>query len=572
MKASFRQLFRQLLTILCCCLIVTALTGIILGLGDRLIETPQIVKNSLVAVHQGAFLGNKLSPLYVLLIGLGVFILGFKTVIEGSYNLLFELAQPGMVNIYRVIALILVIPLALCVETGVAYRLGTDWFGMPNKQTATFLSVHGGSSLGTFLGIIYILLIGSALVALSALSWQTTKVSNKVSSLEQKNIQQTVSQQFRKTFLANDFAGNKAVKTVTTSPTKIKPGIVIGSIFLLVLPGIIYYLTSTVFVAIASMVIVSGIFVIILGQKSIKGWQYQKATRSKLHEQEAESITMLRAIPDSMLRMSQDGICLSYMPAKEATSFVLYGDIVNKHITEFLTPEIAEQFIESAQLSLKSGSTSICRFSISVDNKDQYHEARITPIGDTEVLILVREIADQALDLAEQPLPTEDLSFVQLFTESELIEKLNTTLKDIAQSQQSHILLCLAIDNLAEDKVDQLEANTDHTWAVNENSLQEIATRIDSFLPSNDIFRLEDSNLVLVISDRNMEEASIMVDYLRRDLTEFLSNWQDRPGVIEFNISLLEINSDSSEAIALVSAVKATCQMAKQKVNFKTFW
>ena len=123
MKRSFRALSHLVIPIFCCCIFSTALTGIIFGLSDRLFTLPAIIANSLIAIHQGAFLGSKLSSIYVLLVGLGAFFLGLRIVIRGQYNLLFQLAPPRLVNICRVVVLLLVIPIAVCVETGVAYRL-----------------------------------------------------------------------------------------------------------------------------------------------------------------------------------------------------------------------------------------------------------------------------------------------------------------------------------------------------------------------------------------------------------------------------------------------------------------
>ena len=553
MKTSFRVLYRQLIPILCCCLLLTALTGIILGLSD-LLDLPDIVTKILTTIHQGAILGGKISPIYVLLMGLGVFVLELKTVIEGGYSLLFQQAQPILVNVYRVIALILVIPLTLCVETGVAYRLGKDWFGISNEQTSVFLSIHGGSSLGTILSIVYLLAVGLALITLSILSWKNSQNSSK-----QRQPQQTSQQPLK---LYSDYSSqhSNTNKSPSVPNNKVKVVIIYGLIALL---GILYYTTSALFATIAGLSIVVVLAAVILGRKSHNGWQEQQQTISRLHEQEAESITILRAIPDSMLRISHDGICLSYLPAKEASSFVLHGDIINKHITEFLALEIARQFTKSTQLSLQTGSTITCHFSIPVGNEKQYHEARVTPIGQTEVLILVREIDDSNCTskmLQESLVNKKNTASVQVLTELELVRVLETIL--IEQNAQNHILICLAINT---------SVIGDDDAVINDDLLFKIANRIGSTLPSSVVSRLENDDLIILVSDRTMEKASAIVDDLYRNLEGFVST-ENHARSIEFNVALLEIDADSSNAIALVNAAKATCQMAKQKVNFKTFW
>ena len=142
MKASFRILYRQFIIIISYSLLVTVLTGIVVGFNNRLIQLPDRIIGILISLHQGAFLGDKLVSIYVLLLGLGVPALGFKVIGKGSFSS--ESATPIITKVCQIIALVLVIPLAVCVETGLAYRLGTDWLGMPSSETAGFLSVHGG--------------------------------------------------------------------------------------------------------------------------------------------------------------------------------------------------------------------------------------------------------------------------------------------------------------------------------------------------------------------------------------------------------------------------------------------
>ncbi|MDV2990374.1 MAG: hypothetical protein N4J56_000028 [Chroococcidiopsis sp. SAG 2025] len=110
----------------------------------------------------------------------------------------------------------------------------------------------------------------------------------------------------------------------------------------------------------------------------------------------------MRALPDSILRMKQDGTCLSYMPAKEANSFTLNGDILGKNVNEFLPAETAQQLIEYARLALRTGATQIFQFPVSFKDKQQYQEARISTIGDKEFLIIFRDLANLEQHKVEQ--------------------------------------------------------------------------------------------------------------------------------------------------------------------------
>ncbi len=67
---------------------------------------------------------------------------------------------------HRKIAPIIFIPLFLTTLTGVAYRLGRTWMGMPGDQADIFLMIHQGEFLGEPLVPIYVLLVGLGLIAM----------------------------------------------------------------------------------------------------------------------------------------------------------------------------------------------------------------------------------------------------------------------------------------------------------------------------------------------------------------------------------------------------------------------
>lgn len=563
MKKAFRKLHLQLAPIFLVLLLATAVTGIITGLGSRFGELPTGINDILLGIHQGRFLGNKLVPIYVLLMGLGVFAMGLTTLISSSGDRLISgQTKTKALSAYKVLMPLIVFPLAVCVETGVAYRLGTDWLNMPTQQTEIFLSIHHGATLGTVLGTFYTLLTGVGLIVLSIMGIPI----NIFSKGKTKSVR-------------NRSQGVSAQKTQSTPPAfdnllplrkKIRFAIIVFSV---IFTAIFAFATAKIW---QSILIIGAVFTlpaIILAEKLVQDWQNQKKYQASFLDKEAESATILRAIPDSMLRMTQDGICLSYIPAKGASSFVIRGEIVNKHVTEFLAPEIALQFIKSAQLSLKSGSTHYYRFPIPLDNGGQkYHEARISAIGATEVLIMVREIANYE----ETPVnsePSQSQDSISLLTEPELIQILEPTLIDTKEGDQHHILCCLVINNLeiAQDS----EVDSAEFFASSNGSdflMHQVAVKMKSYLVSDYIARLAEKELISLILNCSLEQATALVNELRNTLHNFSFQWQDNKYSINVSICLLEINADSPDAANLLDVAKATCNMAKQKVDVKTFW
>jgi uncharacterized iron-regulated membrane protein len=76
------------------------------------------------------------------------------------------MAQPLFRKIHRTIAPIFFLPLFISGVTGIIYRIGKDWLGLEQSQTALFLRLHQGSYLGDPLKPAYVLLVGLGAISL----------------------------------------------------------------------------------------------------------------------------------------------------------------------------------------------------------------------------------------------------------------------------------------------------------------------------------------------------------------------------------------------------------------------
>jgi hypothetical protein len=563
MNRVFRKLNLQIAPILLFPLLMTSLTGIILGLGNRLGILPTVVIDALLVIHQGRFLGAKIAPFYVLFLGLGVLVIGLNILIKVRDSLASRRVKPVVINIYKIVALILVFPLGVCVETGVAYRLGTDWLGMTNQQTAIFGSMHSGTPLAMVLGILYTLVTGFSLILLSIIGVETSLIAQ--TSLPQNQLLPSsipVEQTSKSTLPLLD--------NISLLRQKIRNAILIFSLIFLAI------LSVAISAILPSLVIVGVVFTLpayFIAERLIRDWQKQQEIQPPLDDIESESATILRAIPDSMLRMTENGICLSYIPAKEANSFVIAGEIINKHINEFLDPKIALRLLKSAQLSLKSGSTHFQRFPLLLENGGrQYYEARISAIGMAEVLIMIRQLSDMN-SINPGGLPhSEDTIF--LLSELELAEILELTLEQIAENDHHHVLCCFIIEDLAIDLESEATSDSqqDFRSRIGEILMYQIAAKMKHHLASDYIARLSDNELVTLVLNHSLEEASILINRLREDLDDSSFQWEGNKYPIKTSVGLLEINADSINTSDLIDIVKATCNIAKQKVEVKTFW
>jgi hypothetical protein len=167
MAIPFRKLHRRIAPILFIPLLLSALTGIAYRLGRNWFDIPDNVANFFMTIHQGEYLGQELVPIYIFLVGAGL--IGLIVTGLSMLKLKRQLSnRPSKLHhrwIHHVTAAIAFFPLAISATTGIAYRLGNSWFGLPPKQSALLLQIHQGSYLGPTLRLIYVLVVGLALIA-----------------------------------------------------------------------------------------------------------------------------------------------------------------------------------------------------------------------------------------------------------------------------------------------------------------------------------------------------------------------------------------------------------------------
>ncbi|MEB3340152.1 PepSY domain-containing protein [Okeania sp.] len=65
---------------------------------------------------------------------------------------------------HKIVAPIVFLPLFVTVITGVAYRLGRNWFGLSRDQAHILMVIHEGEYLGNEIKPFYVLLNGIGLV------------------------------------------------------------------------------------------------------------------------------------------------------------------------------------------------------------------------------------------------------------------------------------------------------------------------------------------------------------------------------------------------------------------------
>ncbi|MBN1487539.1 MAG: PAS domain S-box protein, partial [Anaerolineae bacterium] len=112
-------------------------------------------------------------------------------------------------------------------------------------------------------------------------------------------------------------------------------------------------------------------------------------------ESEAESTALLNAVPDMMFRFDKEGNFLDYKAEAGAVLIAPPEAFLGKHITEVLPPELARITLSYLQQTLDTGAIVVYEYQAPVGEELRFYEARMTPVGDQEVLSLIRDITER---------------------------------------------------------------------------------------------------------------------------------------------------------------------------------
>ncbi|MGF1459645.1 MAG: PAS domain S-box protein [Leptolyngbyaceae cyanobacterium] len=120
----------------------------------------------------------------------------------------------------------------------------------------------------------------------------------------------------------------------------------------------------------------------------------QIIAQQALQQSEALNQAIIDALPDMLVRMDIDGICLNaHFPSSFPTLF--RGPIVGRHLRDILPPDLVERRIAGARQAIATQQTQVCEYQVSVQASTWWEESRIVPLTDREVLVLIRDVDER---------------------------------------------------------------------------------------------------------------------------------------------------------------------------------
>ncbi|KAA3618865.1 MAG: response regulator [Calditrichaeota bacterium] len=133
----------------------------------------------------------------------------------------------------------------------------------------------------------------------------------------------------------------------------------------------------------------------------------REITEHNLRKSESRSKALLDAVPDTIYRLSKDGIILDYNPSPFAGFSLQANRIIGKHISDVLRKPLVEGILERMPDALKSETLQDFEYTFGEGRFEIPYEVRIISPGDEELLIIERNIserkqAEQALMRAKE--------------------------------------------------------------------------------------------------------------------------------------------------------------------------
>ena len=99
---------------------------------------------------------------------------------------------------------------------------------------------------------------------------------------------------------------------------------------------------------------------------------------------------MLAAVPDMMFRIDRDGYYLEYKPAKGLEPFLPPEEFLGRTMQEVLPSDVAGEGLGLIKAALDSGEAQIYEYQLLEQNGLTKYEARVVPLGKSDVVVIVR--------------------------------------------------------------------------------------------------------------------------------------------------------------------------------------
>ncbi|NEP02733.1 MAG: PAS domain S-box protein [Symploca sp. SIO2E9] len=148
-----------------------------------------------------------------------------------------------------------------------------------------------------------------------------------------------------------------------------------------------------------------------LAQRKRTELKLQKANQA-LSRSIATNRALLKAIPDSMLRISRDGTLVNYKTGQDGSIPLPVKKFLGKNLNQILPAEVAKPAMSCVERALQTSEIQTLEYQLSLNGSLHDYEARFAVSDAEEVMVIVRDITErnQAVAALQQQLAAVEAS------------------------------------------------------------------------------------------------------------------------------------------------------------------
>src|SRR5712692_7495188 len=128
--------------------------------------------------------------------------------------------------------------------------------------------------------------------------------------------------------------------------------------------------------------------------EQVAGAIERRRTQENLVQTSSELQAIFRAVPDLYFRLAADGKILGYYAGRYADLYVPPESFLGRRIQEVLPREVGEPFGRAMQKVLRTNSVATMEYSLEVQAGRKELEARIIPLLNDQLVVVVRDITE----------------------------------------------------------------------------------------------------------------------------------------------------------------------------------
>ncbi len=161
-----------------------------------------------------------------------------------------------------------------------------------------------------------------------------------------------------------------------------------------------------------------------------------------LERSEADKRALLHAMPDSIWRIDANGVFLDVIPGQSEDVIVTADNWSGRSIFDVLPPHHAERLMSLGERSLATGETHILDLVLSRNERVYHFECRIAVCGESELLVVVRDVTELKKAVAESAVILETIQGVSTTSNvKELLDHIYHSIKRFIYAENCFVAL-----------------------------------------------------------------------------------------------------------------------------------